>query len=81
MRRVLPLAAAIGLAVVGLQPQPAHADCRQEVASLTARLAQITDDAKRHEVGLLLTKAQKDQTAGRSDLCAAAVRHAALVTK
>jgi len=74
------LAAAI-LAFFALAIPAARADCAQDVTSLRARLTAIREPAKQQEADLLLTKAQKDNSAGRADLCAAAVKHAALLTK
>jgi len=79
MRRVLPIvaAAAVLLGVVA----PARADCAQDITTMQTRLATLDDSAKRHELELLLAKAQDDSNAGRAKLCADDLRHAEALAK
>ena len=79
MRRVLPMfATAALLASLGV---PARADCAQEIAAMQTRLTALDDPAKQRELELLLVKAQEDDKAGRTQLCADDLHHAEALVK
>jgi hypothetical protein len=83
MKRVrtgLPLAASLLIAGVALA-LPAHADCSAEIQAIRAQLATVKDPHRREELEMLLDKAEKDQAAGRSQLCGEAVQRARVLVK
>jgi hypothetical protein len=61
--------------------RPARADCAEEVRNIRAQLAAVTDERRRSEAQLLLEKAEKEDRAGRPQLCGQAVEHARAVLK
>jgi hypothetical protein len=76
----LPLAVSVLIAGVTLAP-PAHADCPAEIQAIRAQLATVKDPHRREELQMLLDKAEKDQAAGRSQLCGEAVQRARVLVK
>jgi hypothetical protein len=79
-RTGLSLAVLVSLASVMLT-LPAHADCTAEIQAIRAQLATVKDPHRREELQMLLDKAQKDDAAGRSQLCGEAVQRAQLLVK
>jgi uncharacterized membrane protein len=75
-----PLAVLILLAG-GMLALPAHADCSAEVQAIRAQLAAVKDPQRREELQMLLDKAEKDQAAGRTQLCGEAVQRARVLVK
>ena len=83
MRRVVPAFVSVlgaGVLLAGMSGARA-AECRQEISSAQTKLTTVSEPAKRHEIDLLLKKAQSDGSAGRVNLCTDAVRHANLLLK
>jgi hypothetical protein len=76
MRSLVVVVAAFAFAI-----PVARADCNQDMAAMRAKLAAVREPAKQQEINLLLAKAQNDDSAGRADLCATAVQHAAALIK
>ena len=60
---------------------PAEADCASDVRAVRAEAAAVKDDHRRDEIEKLLEKAEKDNEAGRAELCADAVQHARTLLK
>jgi hypothetical protein len=60
---------------------PVPADCGGELRALRAKAAAVKDDRRRQEIQKLLEKAEKDNAAGRAQLCADAVQHARALLK
>jgi len=60
---------------------PARADCAGDVKSLRSAVPLVKDEKRREELVKLLDKAEKDEQAGRSALCADAVQHARALLK
>jgi hypothetical protein len=79
VRRVLPIIVAAAL-LAGFSV-PVRADCMQEIAAMRTRLASLDDPAKHRELELLLAKAQNDDKAGRTQICADDLRHAEALVK
>lgn len=79
-RTGLPLAVLVLLAG-GMLALPAHADCSAEIQAIRAQLAAVKDPQRREELQMLLDKAEKDQAAGRTQLCGEAVQRARVLVK
>ena len=79
-RTGLPLAVLVLLAG-GMLALPAHADCSAEIQAIRAQLAAVKDPQRREELQMLLDKAQKDEAAGRSELCGQAIQRARVLVK
>jgi hypothetical protein len=79
-RTGLPLAVSVLLASVMLA-LPALADCTAEIQAIRAQLAAVKDPQRRAELQMLLDKAEKDQAAGRTQLCGEAVQRARVLVK
>lgn len=79
-RTGLPLAVLVLLAG-GMLALPAHADCTAEIQAIRAQLAAVKDPHRREELQMLLDKAEKDQEAGRTQLCGEAVQRARVLVK
>jgi hypothetical protein len=80
MRRALLLIMVAATSLMGLGA-PARADCAREIAAMRTRLATLNDRAKHRELELLLAKAQNDNRAGRTRLCADDLHYAAALVK
>jgi len=59
----------------------ARADCAEELRAMRGMLAEVKDDQRRQELQRLLEKAEKDEAAGRDQLCDQAVQRAHLLLK
>ncbi|MDE2513678.1 MAG: hypothetical protein KGL22_06200 [Alphaproteobacteria bacterium] len=79
MRRVLPVLTVVAL-LFGAGGV-AYADCAQDIAALRSRIVTLDDPAKQRELELLLAKAQNDNDAGRTNLCADDLRRAQQLVK
>lgn len=60
---------------------PAHADCTADINALRTQAAAVKDEHRRQELAKLIVKAEKDDQAGRAQLCADAVQHARALLK
>jgi len=60
---------------------PAQADCAADIAALRSQAAAVKDDHRRQELAKLIEKAEKDDQAGRAQLCADDVQHARALLK
>jgi hypothetical protein len=59
----------------------AEADCPADIRAVRTEAGAIKDERRRQEVHKLLEKAEKDNEAGRAQLCADAVQHARALLK
>jgi hypothetical protein len=71
------LAAALNLLLTSV----ARADCAEELRAMRGMLADVKDESRRQELQRLLEKAEKDERAGRDQLCDQAVQRAHLLLK
>ena len=71
----------LGLMVNGALTMPAHADCAADLKALRAKLATIKDPHRRDELQKLIEKAEKDNEAGRAELCGEDVQRAQTLVK
>jgi hypothetical protein len=71
----------LGLMINFLLTTPAHADCAADLQALRAKLAAITDPRQRDELQKLIDKAEKDNAAGRAELCGEDVQRAQTLVK
>jgi hypothetical protein len=76
-RFAAPLAAAALL----FMPLAALADCGEEAREARERLEQLKGDPRRTEAEKLVEKAEKDHRAGRSKLCADAIKRVNVLLK
>jgi hypothetical protein len=84
MRRAGPslvLMTLMGLMVNAVATMPAHADCAADLKALRAKLATIKDPRRRDELQKLIEKAEKDNEAGRAELCGEDVQRAQTLVK
>jgi hypothetical protein len=83
MKRAGSLLVAAFLATLlnGVLTAPARADCAAELRALRPQVNAVKDERRRQELQLLLEKAEKDNEAGRAQLCAEAVQHARALLK
>jgi hypothetical protein len=75
------LLAGFALIVSGMLTMPARADCAGDIAALRAQLASVKDPHRREELKMLIDKAEKDNAAGRDQLCGDAMARARLLVK
>jgi len=75
------IAAFLTLMLNGALTARAHADCPADIRAVRSEAAGIKDERRRQEVQKLLEKAEKDNEAGRAQLCADAVQHARALLK
>jgi hypothetical protein len=71
----------LGLMINSLLTIPAHADCATDLQALRAKLAAIKDPRQRDELQKLIDKAEKDNEAGRAELCGEDVQRAQTLAK
>ena len=71
----------VAVAVNAGLSMPAWADCARELRAVRAEAAALKDDHRRQEIEKLLEKAEKDNQAGRAELCSDAVQHARALLK
>jgi hypothetical protein len=83
MKRARPglLLAGLALLANGLLTTPARADCADDIQVLRAQLGSIKDPHHRDELQMLIDKAEKDNAAGRGQLCNDAMQRARLLVK
>ena len=71
----------MAVALNTLLTSPARADCADELRSVRGMLADVKDESRRQELQRLIEKAEKDERAGRDQLCDEAVQRAHLLLK
>jgi hypothetical protein len=69
------------LVLNGALTAPTKADCTGDIRALRTEAAAMKDERRRQEVEKLPEKAEKDNEAGRAQLCADAVQHARALLK
>ncbi len=65
----------------GVLTSPARADCAGDIQTLRAQLASVKDQRRRQELEKLIDKAEKDNEAGRAQLCGEAMQRARVLIK
>jgi hypothetical protein len=75
------IAGFLTLMLNGALTTPARADCTSDIRAVRAEAATVKDERRRQELEKLLEKAEKDNEAGRAELCADAVQHARALLK
>jgi hypothetical protein len=75
------ITAFLTLVLNGALTAPARADCTADIRAVRAEAAAVKDERRRQELERLLEKAEKDNDAGRAQLCADAVQHARALLK
>ncbi|HZB93478.1 MAG TPA: hypothetical protein VE397_18665 [Stellaceae bacterium] len=73
--------ASFALTVNVLLVIPARADCTAEISRMREQVAAMKDAHRRREVRMLLDKAEKDDAAGRPELCREAMQRARTLVK
>jgi hypothetical protein len=83
MKRARPalLGASLALILAGPLTAPARADCASDIVRLRAELDTVKDPHRREELQKLIDKAQKDNEAGRAELCGEAMERARTLLK
>lgn len=81
-RAGLALVAAFLAALLnGVLIAAARADCAADIRAVRGQVAAIKDERRRQELEKLMEKAEKDDEAGRAQLCAEAVQQARTLLK
>lgn len=75
------LLASFALAANALLAIPARADCTAEISRMRDQVATMKDAHRRREVRMLLDKAEKDDAAGRPELCRESMQRARTLVK
>jgi hypothetical protein len=75
------IAGFLTLVVNGTLTAPARTGCTSDSRALRAEAATVKDERRRQELEKPLEKADKDDEAGRAQLCADAVQHARALLK
>jgi hypothetical protein len=75
------VAAFLTLVLNGALTAAALADCPAEIRAVRTNAAAVKDERRRQELEKLLEKAEKDNEAGRTQLCAEAVQRARALLK
>jgi hypothetical protein len=60
---------------------PARADCGEEIKSVRVQMPAVKEPPRRDELQKLVEKAEKDEKAGRVQLCYHAMKHASALLK
>ncbi len=75
------IAAFLTLILNGTLAPRAEADCPADIRAVRTEAVAVKDERRRQELQKLLDKAEKDNEAGRAQLCADAVQHARALLK